>query len=59
MKNYKKVLTTKLPLKLPKEVLPDNTKECIVCGNKPIIPVTGMCGVCTFGEAECVNGNWD
>lgn len=37
---------------------PDWTKKCEVCGQKPIVPVTGMCGPCTFGEAETAGGNW-
>lgn len=23
-----------------------------------IVPVTGMCGPCTFGEADTADGNW-
>ena len=37
---------------------PDWTEECIVCGWKPILPLTGMCGPCTWGEAETMGGNW-
>lgn len=37
---------------------PDWTKGCEVCGAKPILPVTGMCGPCTFGEADTAGGNW-
>jgi len=33
-------------------------KGCIVCGNTPVIPETGMCGPCTTGEAETAGGNW-
>ena len=36
---------------------PDWTGKCEVCGASPIVPATGMCGPCTFGEAETVNGN--
>lgn len=32
--------------------------KCEVCGASPIVPLTGMCGPCTFGEAETINGNW-
>ena len=42
----------------PEEIEPDWTKECEVCGATPIVPLTGMCGPCTFGEAETVGGNW-
>lgn len=42
----------------PHERDPDWTKKCDVCGSTPIVPVTGLCGPCTFGEAETVGGNW-
>ena len=38
--------------------VPDWSGNCEVCGESPIMPVTGMCGPCTFGEAETVGGNW-
>lgn len=34
------------------DTFPDWSKECIVCGNLPVSPVTGMCSPCTFGEAD-------
>lgn len=37
---------------------PDWTKGCENCGEKPILPLTGMCGPCTFGEAETAGGKW-
>ncbi len=37
---------------------PDWTGKCQVCGASPIVPETGMCGPCTFGEAETFDGNW-
>lgn len=37
---------------------PDWTVGCEVCDAKPIVPATGMCGPCTFGEAETIGGNW-
>ena len=37
---------------------PDWTGNCLICGESPIVPATGMCGPCTFGEAETVGGNW-
>jgi hypothetical protein len=37
---------------------PDWTRECEVCGQTPVVPVTGMCGLCTFGEADTAGGNW-
>jgi hypothetical protein len=36
---------------------PDWTKRC-QCGDTPIVPHTGLCGPCTFGEAETYGGNW-
>ena len=40
------------------ETEPDWGGECEVCGQSPIVPLTGMCGPCTWGEAETVGGNW-
>lgn len=40
------------------QMVPDWGGKCEVCGQKPIVPSTGMCGPCTFGEAETANGNW-
>lgn len=37
---------------------PDWSEACCVCGASPIVPRTGMCGPCTFGEAETAGGNW-
>ena len=37
---------------------PDWKHECEVCGQTPILPATGMCGPCTFGEADTIGGNW-
>jgi hypothetical protein len=37
---------------------PDWTRKCETCGQAPIVPLTGMCGPCTFGEAETMGGNW-
>lgn len=37
---------------------PDWEGECEVCGQSPIVPLTGMCGPCTFGESETIGGNW-
>ncbi len=36
----------------------DWDRECIVCGAKPVVCCTEMCGPCTFGEAETVGGSW-
>ena len=37
---------------------PDWESECEVCGTVPIVPETGLCGPCTFGESETTGGNW-
>jgi hypothetical protein len=37
---------------------PDWKGKCEVCGASPIVPLTGMCGPCTFGDAETAGGNW-
>lgn len=37
---------------------PDWSESCEVCGSKPVVPETGMCGPCTFGDASTVGGNW-
>jgi hypothetical protein len=37
---------------------PDWKRKCMVCGEKPVVPATGMCGPCTFGEADTAGGNW-
>lgn len=39
-------------------VTPDWETKCDNCGATPILPDTGMCGPCTFGEAETAGGNW-
>lgn len=36
----------------------DFTGQCEVCGASPVHPETGMCGPCTFGEADTIGGNW-
>ena len=39
------------------ESTPDWSRTC-VCGGSPVVPETGMCGPCTFGEADTASGNW-
>jgi hypothetical protein len=41
-----------------KDVEPNWEGTCEVCGASPIVPITGMCGPCTWGEADTVGGNW-
>jgi hypothetical protein len=40
------------------EMEPDWSGECENCGASPIVPTTGMCGPCTFGDADTADGNW-
>jgi hypothetical protein len=42
----------------PADVEPDWTKKCESCGASPVMPATGMCGPCTFGEADTSGGEW-
>ena len=37
---------------------PDWSMGCANCGDSPIVPVTGLCGPCCFGEADTINGGW-
>lgn len=45
-----------------KEEVPDTAPDwggtCENCGSSPIVPLTGLCGPCTFGEADTAGGNW-
>lgn len=40
------------------ESQPDWDGRCEVCGASPVVPESGMCGPCTFGEADTAGGNW-
>jgi hypothetical protein len=40
------------------DLRPDYTRQCEVCGASPVVPATGMCGPCTFGEASMADGGW-
>ncbi len=37
---------------------PDWDHGCDNCEQRPIVPATGLCGPCTFGEAATAGGNW-
>ncbi len=47
-----------LALPVPEELQPDWSRKCEVCGASPVLPATGMCGPCTFGEADTAGGDW-
>ncbi len=36
----------------------DHTRGCSNCGMKPVVNAVGMCGPCTWGECETIDGNW-
>ena len=40
------------------DTTPDWGSQCEVCDAVPTVPLTGLCGPCTFGEASTANGNW-
>lgn len=40
------------------DVEPDWSGRCENCGQSPVMPATGMCGPCMFGEADTAGGNW-
>jgi hypothetical protein len=44
--------------KKDKRTNPDWKKKCSNCGASPIVPITGLCGPCTFGESDTANGEW-
>ena len=46
------------PKKKKKVGEPDWTRGCDNCGASPIVPETGLCGPCNFGEADTAGGNW-
>lgn len=33
-------------------------KQCEVCGSTPVVGITGLCGPCTWGESDTINGAW-
>ena len=57
MSKLKKIKPTEKPPR-SEETEPDWSHECENCGATPIVPATGMCGPCTFGEADTAGGNW-
>jgi outer membrane protein assembly factor BamB len=57
-KNYQERKEKYEAAKVEKGTKPDWSGKCDVCGQSPIVPMTGMCGPCTFGEASTALGNW-
>lgn len=46
------------PVNCDPQTAPDWSRECSNCGDSPIVPATGLCGPCTWGEADTAMGNW-
>lgn len=42
----------------PIDTEPDWAGRCMVCDASPVVPATGLCGPCTFGDADTLAGNW-
>lgn len=40
------------------ETEPDWSTPCMNCEQVPTVPITSMCGPCTFGESDTIDGNW-
>lgn len=53
-------LTARIPAKQfhQRSNEPDWSRTCKVCEARPVVPSTGMCGPCTFGDSETAGGNW-
>lgn len=52
------------PIQVEAKFKPNYKDSCICCGQTPTVDVyvldklaesTGMCGVCTWGEADCID----
>jgi hypothetical protein len=39
------------------EIIWNYDRTCSVCGNFPVVSQTGICGSCTFGEADTAIGD--
>lgn len=37
---------------------PDYQNVCENCGATPVVPVSGLCGPCHFGQADATGGLW-
>lgn len=40
------------------EMKPDWSSSCASCSSSPVMPLTGMCGPCTTGDASTAQGEW-
>jgi hypothetical protein len=41
-----------------KKLAPDWTSKCSSCDHSPIVPATGLCGPCTWGEVDTID-DWE
>jgi len=37
---------------------PDWKGKCDNCEETPVVPMSGLCGPCHFGEADTMQGDW-
>ncbi len=37
----------------------DHSRRCAVCGDSPVVTLSGLCGPCTFGGAEQAAAVWN
>jgi hypothetical protein len=37
---------------------PIRSAHCYNCGSSPVVAATGLCGPCTWGEADTAGGAW-
>ena len=58
MSSIEKQKDEEVPAKDDSDTTPDWGIPCSLCGSVPTLPLTGMCGPCTFGEVDTAGGNW-
>jgi hypothetical protein len=58
MSPRKKLLQEKPPEQEDSDLKPDWKTPCFICSQIPTVPLTGMCGPCTFGTADALLGGW-
>lgn len=44
--------------RIQKSFRPDWEAQCDFCGQRPVVPTSGLCGPCHFGAADAINGGW-
>lgn len=58
MKKPVKQKSKQKPIDTHRDSDPNYDQECDLCGEKPTVGETGLCGPCCFGEADTAGGNW-